>query len=135
ALAILANPLFSIIYKGKYDASAPVFQVLILSGFTLPMAIIAMNVLIGMGKVKSLFLATLGSTIIFFTLNYLLVPPLAGTGAALAVLASSTALAVFNFLARRSKLNFWARVFLGGPSPARECIGKGWRERPRVMVN
>src|SRR5207249_2694748 len=85
-LALGSDILMNIFYKGKFSGITQVFQILILTGFTLPLALVSTNVLIGIGRVKGLFFSVLGGTIIFFTLNRLLVPQMAATGAALSVL-------------------------------------------------
>ncbi|MEP7233924.1 MAG: polysaccharide biosynthesis C-terminal domain-containing protein [Ignavibacteriota bacterium] len=104
-LALGSDILMSIVYKNKFPGIAQVFQILILTGFTLPLALVSTNVLIGTGKVKGLFFSVLGGTIIFFTLNRLLVPQMAATGAALSVLASTTAIGIFSFIAMRRELS------------------------------
>ncbi len=103
-LALGSDLLMNIFYKGKFPGIAQVFQILILTGFTLPLALVSTNVLIGIGRVKGLFLSVLGGTIIFFALNRLLVPSMAATGAALSVLASTTAIGIFAFIAMRREL-------------------------------
>ncbi|MFI5264300.1 MAG: hypothetical protein ACHQM6_07285, partial [Candidatus Kapaibacterium sp.] len=72
-LALGSDMLMSIVYKNKFPGIAQVFQILILTGFTLPLALVSTNVLIGIGRVKGLFFSVLGGTIIFFALNRLLV--------------------------------------------------------------
>ncbi len=104
-LIAIAPQLIHIIYKGKYDAAAPVFQVMMLSGFTLPLSLIGTNVLIGIGKAKSLFLSTIGATLIFFIMCFSLVPIMASMGAALAVFVSMTALGVFTYIAMRKEVD------------------------------
>ena len=113
-LALGSELLMSIVYKNKFPGIAQVFQILILTGFTLPLALVSTNVLIGIGKVKGLFFSVLGGTIIFFTLNRLLVPQMAATGAALSVLVSTTAIGIFAFLAMRRELRISAKGILRG---------------------
>ena len=95
----------NVFYKGKFPGISQVFQILILTGFTLPLALVSTNVLIGIGHVKGLFFSVLGGTLIFFTLNRLLVPQMAATGAALSVLVSTTAIGIFAFTAMRRELS------------------------------
>jgi O-antigen/teichoic acid export membrane protein len=118
-LALGANVIFHILYKGQYDAGAVVFQILILSGFTLPLSLIGTNALIGMGKAKSLFLATLGAVTTFFVASYILVPIMASRGEALAVLISMSALAFLQFFAMRSEIHLSARGIMGRAKDAR----------------
>ncbi|MEO6940931.1 MAG: polysaccharide biosynthesis C-terminal domain-containing protein [Candidatus Kapaibacterium sp.] len=121
-LVVIANPLFHIMYNGKYDAAAPIFQILMLSGFTMPLSLVATNVLIGIGKARSLFLAVLSATILFFVLNFLLVPSMHSMGAALTVLISTTALGLFTFFAMRSELEISARGILSRAMEAKGFV-------------
>ncbi len=123
-LAIAAKPLFHIIYHGQYDAGAIVFQILILSGFTLPLSLIGTNALIGMGKAKSLFLATLGAVATFFAASYILAPLMASRGEALAVLISMTVLAFLQFFAMRGEITLSARGILGRAGDAKRFIAQ-----------
>lgn len=108
-LALGSDLLMNIFYKGKFPGIAQVFQILILTGFTLPLALVSTNVLIGIGRVKGLFFSVLGGTIIFFGLNRLLVPQMAAAGAALSVLVSTTAIGIFAFIAMRRELTISAK--------------------------
>lgn len=120
--AIFAEPIMDIVYRGKYEGVAPVFQVLILSGFTLPLSLIATNVLIGMGKTKSLLIATFGAVVAFFILSVLLVPPLASMGAALAVFISMTLLALFTFFAMKKEVEVSASGILSRASNVKQFV-------------
>lgn len=114
-LIVISPQLVHIIYKGKYDAASPIFQVMMLSGFTLPLSLIGTNVLIGIGKAKSLFLSTLGATLIFFILCFVFVPIMASMGAAIAIAISMTALGAFTYIAMRREI---ALTFTGTMSHA-----------------
>ena len=129
-LALGANIIFHILYKGQYDAGAPVFQIMILSGFTLPLSLIGTNALIGMGKAKSLFLATAGAVAMFFAASYLLVPLMASRGQALAVFISMTVLAFLQFFAMRSEIDLSARGIMSRAGEARRFVS----ERARRSV-
>ncbi len=113
-LALGSDVLMNIFYKGKFPGIAQVFQILILTGFTLPLALVATNVLIGVGRVKGLFLSVLGGTIIFYGLGRILTPTLNATGMALAVLVSTTAIGIFAFIAMRRELSISAKGILRG---------------------
>jgi O-antigen/teichoic acid export membrane protein len=115
-LALGSDLLMNIFYKNKFPGIVQVFQILVLTGFTLPLALVSTNVLIGIGRVKGLFFSVLGGTIIFFALNRLLVPQMAATGAALSVLASTTAIGIFSFIAMRRELQISAKGILKGMS-------------------
>jgi O-antigen/teichoic acid export membrane protein len=128
-LIVLSSPIFHILYKGKYDAASPIFQVMMLSGFTLPLSLIGTNVLIGIGKAKSLFLSTLGATLIFFIMSFALVPFMKSMGAALAVFVSMTALGTFTYFAMRSELEIRATTMISHAKEAKlslmKRIGRG----------
>lgn len=111
-LALGADLLMSIFYKNKFPGIADVFRILILCGFTLPLSLVATNVLIGTGHVKGLFFSTLTATIVFFGLNRLLVPTMQAEGAALAVFASTTVLGILTFFVMRRELSVSARGVL-----------------------
>ena len=123
-LAVGAKVIFHVVYHGQYDASAIVFQILILSGFTLPLSLIGTNALIGMGKAKSLFLATLGAVATFFLASYILAPMLASRGEALAVLISMTVLAFLQFFAMRSEISLSARGILRRAGDAKRFLAQ-----------
>jgi O-antigen/teichoic acid export membrane protein len=121
-LAVGAPLIFKILYHGQYDSGAVVFQIMILSGFTLPLALIGTNALIGMGKAKDLFLATLGAVTIFFISSYILAPRMASRGEALAVFISMTFLAFFQFFAMRTELGLSARGIWRRAHDARKFV-------------
>lgn len=120
--AIFAEPIMSVVYQGKYEGVAPIFQVLMLSGFTLPLSLISTNVLIGMGKTRSLFLATLGAVVIYFVLSGVLVPMYASMGAALAVFISMTLLALFTFFAMRKEVEVSTSGILSRASNVKQFV-------------
>jgi O-antigen/teichoic acid export membrane protein len=121
-LAVGAPLLFKILYHGQYDAGAVVFQIMILSGFTLPLALVGTNALIGMGKAKDLFLATLGAVTIFFISSYILAPRMASRGEALAVFISMTFLAFFQFFAMRTELGLSAKGIWSRAQDAKKFV-------------
>jgi stage V sporulation protein B len=121
-LAVGAPLLFQILYRGNYNASAVVFQIMILSGFTLPLSLIGTNALIGMGKTKDLFLTTLGAVIIFFITSYIFVPRMASKGEALAVFISFTLLAFLQFFAMRKELGLSAKGIWRRSHDARQFV-------------
>ncbi len=123
-LAVGAPTIFSILFHGQYDASAVVFQIMILAGFTLPLSLIGTNALIGMGKVKGLFLATLVAVATFFITSYIFVPRMAARGEALAVFISYTVLALLQFFTMRRDLDLSARGILGRARDARRFVAE-----------
>jgi len=126
-LAIGAPLLFHTLYRGQYDAGAVVFQIMILSGFTLPLSLIGTNALIGMGKAKSLFMATLVSVATFFAASYVLVPIMASRGQALAVFISMTVLAFLQFFAMRSELDLSTKGIIRHAREARRFVASRGR--------
>lgn len=129
-LALGSWTLFHFVYKAQYDAASPVFQILILSGFTMPLSLVGTNALIGMGRAKSLFFVTVVSTAIFFGLSYLLTPALASKGQALAVFGALTSLSVLQFFAMRSGLDLSAAGIMRRASDARRFV----RERAKGIT-
>ncbi len=121
-LAVGAPFIFKVLYHGQYDSGAVVFQIMILSGFTLPLALIGTNALIGMGKAKDLFLTTLGAVAIFFISSFVLAPRMASRGEALAVFISFTALAFLQFFAMRTELGLSARGIWRRAQDARKFV-------------
>lgn len=109
-LALGAEPLMKLFkYHDKFPGIEPVFEVLILSGFILPLVLVSTNVLIGIGRVKGLFFAMLVATLVFFVLNRLLVPDMHSVGAALAVLISTGIMGILTFIDMRRELSISAR--------------------------
>jgi len=83
-LIIFAPLLFQILYKGKFDESIIIFRVLIASGFILPMTMVGMSALVGMGKVKEVFQTIIASLVINVILALILLPMIGTIGAAIA---------------------------------------------------
>ncbi len=83
-LIIFAPLLFQILYKGKFDDSIIIFRILIASGFILPMTMVGMSSLVGMGKVKEVFQTILASLIVNIILAVILLPLIGTIGAAIA---------------------------------------------------
>ncbi len=108
-LALGSDLLMNIFYHGKFPGISSVFEILILTGFTLPLALVSVNVLIGIGKAKSLFLSVLGGTLIFYAMGRILTPSMQAQGMALAVLASSTAIGFFAFISMRKEIGVSVR--------------------------
>jgi O-antigen/teichoic acid export membrane protein len=83
-LIIFAPVLFQILYKGKFDESIIIFRILIASGFILPMTMVGMSALVGMGKVKQVFQTILASLVTNVILALILLPIIGTIGAAIA---------------------------------------------------
>ncbi len=124
-LALGAEPMLTIFYKNKFPGIIPVFQILILSGFVLPLALVSTNVLIGIGRVRELFFAVTGATLVFFVLNRLLVPPMGASGAALSVLVSTSVLGIGSFIAMRHDLAITTTGILSHAKDIKQMVGRG----------
>ena len=83
-LIIFAPLLFQILYKGKFDESIIVFRILLLSGCVLPVTMVGMSALVGMGKVREVFQTIAVSLIINIILAVILLPTIGMIGAAIA---------------------------------------------------
>ncbi|MEI8134323.1 MAG: oligosaccharide flippase family protein [bacterium] len=83
-LIIFAPTLFHFLYKGKFDDSINIFRVLIASGFILPITMVGMSALVGMGRVKEVFQTILMSLIANIILAIVLLPLVGTIGAAIA---------------------------------------------------
>jgi O-antigen/teichoic acid export membrane protein len=96
-LIIFAPLLFQILYNGKFDDSVIIFRALILSGLFLPMTMVGMSALVGMGKVKEVFQTILASLIVNVILAVILLPLIGTIGAALAFFVSMSLQAIFAY--------------------------------------
>ncbi|HEY6171551.1 MAG TPA: polysaccharide biosynthesis C-terminal domain-containing protein, partial [Candidatus Kapabacteria bacterium] len=82
-LAIFAPHIFHLLYGNKYDDSILIFRVLLISSAFVPMVMVGMSSLVGMGKVQSVFKIITFSLIINAVSALILVPTLETTGAAI----------------------------------------------------
>jgi O-antigen/teichoic acid export membrane protein len=124
-IMMFASPMImELIYKNKFPGIDIVFSILIASGIVLPLSLVATNVLIGIGRVKGLFLATLGGTIIFFVVNRILVPTLASEGAAIAVISSITAIGIFSYLSVKKEVPISFKGIISSFGSLRELLPK-----------
>jgi O-antigen/teichoic acid export membrane protein len=83
-LIIFAPLIYQILYKGKFDDSIMIFRTLIASGFILPITMVGMSSLVGMGKVKEVFQIILSSLTLNVVLAVSLLPLMGTIGAAIA---------------------------------------------------
>jgi O-antigen/teichoic acid export membrane protein len=96
-LIVFAPVVFHVIYGTKFDESVNVFRVLIATGFVLPVVMVAMSALVGMGRVKEVFRIILASLIINVALAVTLLPTLGLIGAAIAFAVSMTVQAIAGY--------------------------------------
>jgi len=83
-LIIFAPLVFHILYGTKFDISITVFRILIATGFILPIVMVSISALIGMGKVKEVFRIVLSSMVINSILAAILLNTIGIEGAAIA---------------------------------------------------
>ena len=127
-LIIFAPLLFQILYKGKFDDSIIIFRILIASGIVLPMTMVGMSSLVGMGKVKEVFQTILASLIVNIVLAVILLPLIGTIGAAIAFCISMLLQAVqaYRIMKREVPLTLSA-MFLRGIED-----GKNFLKRKRL---
>lgn len=114
-LIIFAPLLFHILYKGKFDESINVFRILIASGFVLPVTMVGMSALVGMGKVREVFQTIFASLAINVILAVILLPLIGMTGAAIAFGVSmlAQALLAYRIMKREVPLSASAMLLRG----------------------
>ncbi|HYM20074.1 MAG TPA: oligosaccharide flippase family protein [Candidatus Kapabacteria bacterium] len=111
-LIIFAPTIFHLIYGTKFDVSIDVFRVLIATGFVLPVVMVAMSALVGMGRVKEVFRIILASLIINVALAVVLLPALGLIGAATAFAISMIVQAVAGYRVMKRDVPLEARELL-----------------------
>ncbi len=114
-LIIFAPLIFGILYKGKFDESIPIFRVLIASGFVLPMTMVGMSALVGMGKVKEVFQTIIASLALNVLLALILLPLIGTIGAAIAFSISMLlqAILAYRIMKKEVPLSFSAMLVRG----------------------
>jgi O-antigen/teichoic acid export membrane protein len=103
-LAIFAPHIFHLLYGNKYDDSILIFRVLLVSSAFIPMVMVGMSSLVGMGKVQSVFKIISFSLILNAVAAFILVPMLETTGAALSFSLAMLLQAVFVYRAVKSEV-------------------------------
>ena len=89
-LAIGAPLLFHVLFGTKYDASIPIFRVLLIATLVFPMQMVFGSALSGMGKIKELFRMFLISFVTSSTIATVLLATIGITGAAIGFLTAIT---------------------------------------------
>ncbi len=114
-LILLAPTVFHILYGTKFDVSIPVFRILIATGFILPVVMVAMSALVGMGKVKEVFRIILASLFLNTALAAGLLSTIGLEGAAIAFAVSMIIQAVASYIVMRKEvpLEFSSMLFRG----------------------
>lgn len=122
-LIIFAPFLFHILYKGKFDESISVFRILIASGFALPVTMVGMSALVGMGKVKEVFQTIFSSLVINIALAVILLPLIGMNGAAVAFGVSMAAQAIITYrIMKRDVPLTLSAMFLRGIEDGRNFL-------------
>jgi len=114
-LIVFAPLLFQILYKGKFDDSIGIFRVLIASGFVLPVSMVGVATLVGMGKVKELFQTIIASLIVNVILAAIFLPLVGTIGAAIAFCISMLLQAIlcYRIMKREVPLSLREMLFRG----------------------
>lgn len=114
-LVIFAPFIFHLVYGNKFDESINVFRILISIGIVLPIVMVGMASLIGMGKAKEVFRIITGSLTLNTILAVLFIPRLGTTGAALSFVAAMVMQAYFAYREMKKvvPIEFSAMLFRG----------------------
>jgi len=111
-LIVFAPLVFHILYGTKFDVSIPIFRILIATGFLLPVVMVAMSALVGMGKVKQVFRIILASLIVNAGLTAILLYTIGIEGAAIAFGASMIIQAVAGYRVMKQEAPIEAKAML-----------------------
>lgn len=103
-LVIFAPHIFHILYGNKYDDSIQIFRVLLISSAFVPMVMVGMSSLVGMGRVQTVFKIITSSLIINAIAALILVPTLDTTGAALSYSLAMLIQAIFVYRAIKTEV-------------------------------
>jgi O-antigen/teichoic acid export membrane protein len=111
-LIVFAPVVFHLIYGTKFDVSINVFRVLIATGFVLPVVMVAMSALVGMGRVKEVFRIILASLTINVILAVTMLPTFGLIGAAIAFAVSMILQAIAGYRVMKRDVPLEARELL-----------------------
>lgn len=92
-----ASPLIRIIYQRKYADAVPILQVFAILALFIPLAEVTRNTLLGLGRVRAVFIIGVQSLMITLLLYLLLIPRLGAMGAALAFVLGGVLLAILGW--------------------------------------
>jgi O-antigen/teichoic acid export membrane protein len=82
-LVFFAGDIFHILYGNKYDESIPLFQLLLISTLFLPMVMVGMSSMVGIGRVSEVFKIISGSLVLNSIAAVILLPAIGSEGAAI----------------------------------------------------
>lgn len=124
-LAIFTPFIFHLLYGNKYDESILIFRVLLLSSAFVPMVMVGMSSLVGMGKVQSVFRIITYSLVLNTIAAVMLVPLLGTTGAALSFSMAMLLQAVFVYKALKDEVPIeFTAMFVRGISDAKNFLAE-----------
>ncbi len=124
-LAIFAPHIFHLLYGNKYDDSILIFRVLLISSAFVPMVMVGMSSLVGMGKVQSVFKIITFSLILNAVAALILVPSLGTTGAALSFSLAMLLQAVFVYRALKREVPIeLPQMFFRGINDAKNFLAE-----------
>lgn len=97
-LVIFAPDIFHLLYGSKYDTSIPIFRILMSCAAVLPIVMVAMAALVGMGKVREVFRIIVVSLSVNIILAIILLPTLGTHGAAMSFCAAMLIQAILAYV-------------------------------------
>jgi len=122
-LVLIAPNIFHLLYGNKYDESITIFRVLLISSAFVPMVMVGMSSLVGMGKVKQVFRIITSSLILNAVVALILVPSLGTIGAALSFSAAMLLQSIFVYRSIKSEVAIeMAQMFFRGIADAKNFL-------------
>lgn len=122
-LIVFAPQIFHLLYDTKYDASIPVFRILMTCAVVLPVVMVAMAALVGMGKVREVFRIIVVSLTVNVLLAVALLPSLGTDGAALSFCAAMLIQAILGYVVMKRDVPLQVKPMLTrGVGDARHFI-------------
>ncbi len=109
ALAFGAPIIFHLFYGTKYDASVPIFRILIIAVTVFPLQMVFGSALSGMGRIKELFRMFVVSLVVDVTVSVVLLAMIGIPGAAIAFVVMSAVQAIMFFLYMRKEIGISTR--------------------------
>lgn len=111
-LIVFAPQIFHLLYDTKYDASIPVFRILMSCALVLPVVMVAMAALVGMGKVREVFRIIVVSLTVNTILAVMLLPSLGTDGAAASFCAAMLIQAILGYVVMKRDVPLEAGAML-----------------------
>jgi O-antigen/teichoic acid export membrane protein len=124
------DQLFALVYKGKYQDAPVIFRLLSLAALAIPFSM-NMNVLNGLGEVRTSFRVTLTAAMVFFLAALFLVPAYGAFGAAMTIVVSYASLGLLSTRAVAQRVPFSLRSAFGSWRDAADFAARMWRQGMR----